>query len=164
MSRFKNSKTDNFLGKIPTASIEAEDDTLTNRCKFNFSYFCAQEAGQCYGDLEKEQLVKLLEKLTAYSREPLTYWKTRPIGKGGKKVLAIYPKFPDPSDFEHPKHVPHQAMWGRFRTESDARIIGFVLPEECHGKAHPTTGQRFDCNTFYVVFLDNNHRFYKGKR
>jgi hypothetical protein len=161
MSRFANSRREGFFSSLPTASIENKDDTLTIRCKFNFSYFHEDKAGQAFNDLDKDQLVKLMEKLKFYSGEPLSYWKTLPIGKGKSRVLSIYPKFPLKSEFLRPKHVPHQARWGRFRTDYEGRIIGFVLPEECHGKEHPATGHRFDCNTFYIVFLDNNHNFYK---
>lgn len=61
-----------------------------------------------------------------------------------------------------PKHVPHQVSWARFRLESDNRLIGFVIPEEYHKKENIYTKEYFDCNTFYIVFLDNTHRFYKS--
>jgi hypothetical protein len=86
-----------------------------------------------------------------------------PIGKGGGTVLSIYGAFPQKSKFCHPKHVPHQVCWGRFRLDFSGRLVGFILPAEYDGKYHAKTGKRFDCNTFYVVFLDANHSFYIGK-
>ena len=164
MSRFKNTKRESFLSNIPTASISDKSDTLTAGCKFNFKYYdSSQDAGQRYEDWTNDQLVKLLNKLKHYCEKPLQHWQTQPIGKKSQHVLEIYGDFPRKSDFEHPKHVPHQARWARFRMESSVRLIGFVLPDEVNGKIHEGTEMRFDCNTFYVVFLDKDHRFYKTK-
>ena len=154
-SSFKNSKKTNFLKTIPTADIESYNDLLTARCKFNFAYMdFSQQAGQRFDDWSKDQLSKLLNKFCEYSRERLTYWQNQKIGpKKKNSVLEIYEKFPNISDFKHPVNVPHQARWARFRLENLMRLIGFVLPSDCHQKVHPKTGFCFDCNTFYVVFL-----------
>ncbi|HCY64116.1 MAG TPA: hypothetical protein DHV59_15100 [Oxalobacteraceae bacterium] len=154
-----NSRKIGFLASIPQASIDLDSDTLAQRCKFNFSYFCKQPAGQSFDQWDAGQLVKLLDKLKEYSVMPLSHWQNQRVGKSGT-VLAIYGAFPKKSDFEHPKHVPHQAQWGRFRLEQSVRLIGFTLPQEFHEKMH-NCGSRFDCNTFYVVFLDAHHCFYK---
>jgi hypothetical protein len=110
------------------------------------------------------QLAKLLGKLKDYSAEPLKHWMAQPVGKSGT-VLAIYGGFPSRSDFTNPKHVPHQAQWGRFRLEHSVRLVGFVLPANYRDTKHPKhlCGETFDCNTFYVVFLDANHVFYKSE-
>lgn len=50
---------------------------------------------------------------------------------------------------------------GRFRLDWAGRLCGFVIPRELDGQAHPK-GRRCCANTFYVVFLDEHHRFYKG--
>ena len=160
MTRFKNARKDAFIEAIATASIDAADDRLTEKCKFNFAYFHVQEASQAFEDWSGAQLAKLLNKLTEYSKQPLAHWKTTSVGKSGT-VLSIYGAFPTKSDFSHPKHVPHQAEWGRFRLESAVRLVGFVVPHSHHEKRHPATNHPFDCNTFYVVFLDKDHKFYK---
>jgi len=165
MIEFKNNKKDQFLRSFPDASLELDSDRLTERCKFNFSYMdFSQNAGQKFEDWTKDQLTKLLNKLFEYSKEKLGYWQAKPIGKGSNKVLEVYGKFPLNSDFIHPKHVPHQALWARFRLESSVRLIGFIVPQEYENKKHQMTKQYYDCNTFYVVFLDENHRFYITKR
>ncbi len=156
-----NSKKMRFLASLPLASVDSPEDTLAARCKFNFSYFTQQEAGQDFADCEQQQLAKLLDKLKDYSKEPLAYWKNMAVGKSGS-VLAIYGAFPGKSGFTHPKHVPHQALWGRFRLDHTARLIGFVLPAGCHDQIS-AQGVRFDCNTFYVVFLDQQHCFYQNE-
>ncbi len=159
----KNKRKENFLASLPQASIEATDDTLAARCKFNFSYFCEQQAGQDFADWEHDKLCKLLDKLKEYGRHPLRYWLQQTVGRAGT-VLAIYGGFPLRSDFSHPSHVPHQVRWGRFRIDQATRLIGFVLPEEYDGRPQPHSGVLFDSNTFYIVFLDQEHRFYKTEQ
>lgn len=165
MKRIRNSKKESFLSSIPTASLDSDGDDLTKRCKFNFSYLdSTQKAGQKIEDWSLSELQKLFDKLHQYSRESLKYWQKQPIGSGRNHVLEIYKKFPVRSDFQHPKHVPHQVLWSRFRLEGSVRLVGFVVPDDYDNKRHKKTQQCFDCNTFYVVFLDAEHRFYKTGR
>lgn len=125
----------------------------------------SQTAGQNFQDWEgANQLAKLLDKLKNYCGNSLKYWQHQRIGKQNNTVLEIYGSFPPKSDFVCPKHVPHDVLWARFRLEWDARLIGFVIPSEHHGKIHKGTSEGFDCNTFYVVFLDKNHKFWKNER
>lgn len=164
MKPFGNSQKEGFLASIPLASLESTDDLITQKCKFNFAYFDVQPAGQDFKDWSDIQRLELLAKLKEYSKEPLNYWSNMPVGKGKGTVLAIYKAFPAKSKFTHPKHVPHEVHWGRFRLDFSGRLIGFVLPQEYEKKdPHPKTKRTFDCNTFYVVFLDLNHDFYLGK-
>ena len=148
MSKFDSQRKASFLAGIPTASLESAECTLTKRCKFN--------------EWSAQELVGLFEKLREFSRERLEYWMAQPMGKSGR-VLSIYGAFPACSDLVHPKHVPHQVLWGRFRLDWSGRLCGFVVPKDLDGTAHASTGQRFDVNTFYVVFLDRDHCFYKGR-
>jgi hypothetical protein len=158
MTSYQNKKKDRFLSEIITASLESATDNLTIRCKFNFSYFDpSQTAGQGSRDWGVDGLSELLEKLTEFSKESLEYWKQQ-----GR--LVVYCGFPKKTDFLHPKHVPHDVHWGRFRIEQAVRLAGFVLPGQFRDKVHQKTGVRFDCNTFYVVFLDQEHKFYKTEK
>lgn len=157
--KFDNKRAKEFIDAFPECSIESKDDTLTERCKFNFSYFDVQDAGQAIGDWDHTELASLLEKLKEFSQKSLAYWRTQGGGR-----FVVYGKFPAAnSDFKHPKHVPHQAQWARFRLESTVRLVGFVLPNDVHGAQHVRTKERFDSNTFYVVFFDKHHLFYKVK-
>lgn len=162
MSNFSNSKKDKFLQSIPQVSLDSKDNNLTLRAKFNFSYI-DESQGQKFSDWSHEQLVKLLNKLKEYSRESLKHWQNAKIGTGQHRfnVLSIYSSFPKDSNFTFPKHVPHQVCWARFRLEWDARLIGFIIPPDYHNKPHHFTHEFYDCNTFYVVFLDIKHDFYK---
>jgi hypothetical protein len=159
-----NSRRDAFLAKFPDASIDLPEDTLASRCKFNFSYFEVQEAGQSFENWDHDRLCKFLEKLKHYGQNSLQYWRTQAVA-GGRTILEIYGDFPHgKSDFMMPKHIPRQALWGRFRLESTVRVVGFVLPPERDGEIHEKCKARFDCNTFYVVFFDAEHRFYKTEK
>lgn len=169
MSDYKNSRKEALFLRLPTTSIDSEIDNVTEKCKFNFHYMDFQPAGQNFQDWENDnQLAKLLDKLKIYSEKPLKYWQCQKIGSGAKRgnILEIYGNFPNPSktDFSHPKHVPHEALWARFRLEWDARLIGFVIPYEYHGRRHDRTKEYYDCNTFYVVFLDKDHKFWKSEK
>jgi len=164
MSRFPNKRKDGFLAALRDfPSLESPDNDLTKRCKFNFSYFDAhQKAGQDFKDWTCKQLADLLDKLKAYSKNSLNHWRQERVGGSGLAVFSTYTKFPLNSDFEEPtKTIPHQALWSRFRLGSKIRLIGFIVPPEFHKKPHRKTGEYFDGNTFYVVFLDRDHKFYK---
>ena len=151
---FDNRRKTRFLEGIPRASLESEGDTLTLRCKFNFSYFdFNQTPSKNFSQLTQDKLVDLLNKLKEFTGKSLEQWK-----RDGR--FTTYEMFPPHSKFTHPKHVPHQACWGRFRMTGTFRLVGFTIPHELHDKQHPTTNLRFDKNTFYVVFLDPDHLFW----
>ncbi|MCK9373267.1 MAG: hypothetical protein M0P91_08715 [Sulfuricurvum sp.] len=163
MGKFKNHRKEGFLASIPIISLVDSSNDLTKRCKFNFSYFDVQDGiSQNFEDWEHFELIKLLEKMKNYSKESLEFWTKQNVGSF--HVLEIYGSFPVNSDFTQPKHIPHQAEWARFHLENLVRVIGFVIPEEYHNNSHPTTRMLFDKNTFYVVYLDRDHRFYKTER
>lgn len=61
------------------------------------------------------------------------------------KAIDIYGSFPvEKSAYTHPKQVPEDAQWGRIHIDGTHILAGHFVE-----------------NTFYVVFLDNNHSFYK---
>ena len=108
-----------------------------------------------------------MEKIKEFSKEPLLHWQHEKVGKGkkggkGKRqhYLEIYGDFPKNSAFCHPPHVPVDVLWARFRIDCETRLGGFVIDkkvaEECDKK-----GISLDMNTFYIVFLDENHDFYQ---
>lgn len=171
MKRFSNSKKENFLASRPQSSIDTSEIEI--RCKFNYSYFDqSQTAGQNLDEWMSERgissLKNLFEKIKEYTSQPLKYWLNERVGSGGLSVLAYYDSFPKKSEFVHPPHVPHDVTWARFRLGNKVRLIGFVLPEDvCRSKSKVSTNGNFypyDPNTFYVVFLDKNHKFYLTER
>jgi hypothetical protein len=166
--KFQNRKQLSFLDSIPQVFISSDENKLTLKCKFNFAYFDnSQEAGQKFSDWSHNELTKLLDKLKEYSKESLEYWSKVEIGQAKPRshILEIYGKFPtEKSDFIRPSFVPDDIEWARFRLESSVRLIGFIIPEKFHDTIHQKTEERFDKNTFYIVFLDKNHLFYKTKQ
>lgn len=160
-NRNKNTRAAAFITNIPTASIEEVSDILAQKTKFNFSYFINDNAGQDFRDWTQKQLYELFDKLKEYSKFPLSHWKRQKLGN--YSLFVNYNQFPTDTDFTLPKSIPHQAIWSRFRLEGDSRLIGFVIPSEFKDKEQHTSGFRFDTNTFYVVFLDEHHNFYKQK-
>ena len=168
MSHFSNTKKDAFLNSFPKLSIEDKDCNIMDRCKFNFSYLdTSQEAGQDFKDLTQIELTKLCNKLKEYNRESLEHWRNVKIGSGEHRnsILVQYGDFPRKSDFEWPKSVPYQAVWERFRLDQSTRLVGFTIPSEYNNTCNYNKNAKFnfDCNTFYVVFLDKNHLFFKTK-
>lgn len=163
----KNKRKDTFLKKFSTVSIENANNNLASRCKFNFSYFTyGDNAGQNFDEWPCDKLQKFLTKLRHFSVETLEHWKVTRIGSGKKKrpVLVVYDSYPTNSDFTQPAHIPHQAKWARFRLEQGCRLIGFIIPDEYNHTNQNNTPYKFCTNTFYIVFLDENHRFYITKK
>ena len=164
MAKKGNSKRASFLESIPQISLNAFENNLAERCKFNFSYFVGSDtAGQDFTDWTKEELVKLMNKLKDYSQFPLTHWKTQKVGK--YPVFVNYGSaFPTNTDFTEPTHIPIEVEWCRIHLENKPRLIGFVVPDSYHDNIQEGNSFRFDKNTFYVVFLDKEHKFYKTSK
>ena len=154
MKKRKNPLKENFLSKFPDILIKDRINNFNENIVFSFQYFDhSQPAGQNFSDWTKEQLEKLLNKLKHYSSDTMAHWRQERIG-GGLSVLEVYGNFPVRSDFIHPRHVPLDIEWARFRLEYDMRLIGFILPNRV------TAENNLAKNVFYIVFLDQNHRFY----
>ncbi|MDN7224058.1 hypothetical protein [Providencia stuartii] len=164
--RFKNSRKEMFLsGYNCLVSLDDDNCNLSTRSKFNFSYFCSEQEHACdFIEWGGENACMLLDKLVEYSRLSITELRTMQLGSARIPLLSIYGVFPSHSLFDKPKNIPHQAQWGRFRLDSNKRLIGFIVPYEFHDVKHPKTGVMYDKNTFYVVFIDNDHKFYPLKK
>lgn len=160
MKKKKNSKRDTFLNSLPTLSLEDKENPITTRCKFNFSYFNHnQEAACSFINLKETLKNTIANKLIAFSLESLEHWGKTGAGKKRIPYFVNYGIFPTNSDFSHPTSIPHDVEWGRFRINSNVRLIGFVCPEML--KNTKCNDIYFDLNTFYVVFIDLEHTFYK---
>lgn len=98
--------------------------------------------GDNWDSWEKQSmLAQALDTLTGYCQSSLR------STVDGKK-FTIYDQFPptEKTDFTHPKHVPEDAEWARIHVTGKQCLIGHVVK-----------------NTFYVVFLDGEHRFWKSE-
>ncbi|MFA0716328.1 hypothetical protein AB4622_09985 [Vibrio splendidus] len=162
-----NQQSQDFVNSLPETVIETSK--IEKLCKFNLSYFDGtQTAGQDFSgwscNTGSASLTNLLGKFKEYTHETLNYWKHKRAGGGGLKVLEYYGDFPSKSDFTHPKHVPADAHWARFRLGNKVRLIGFVISKDALKDIPEDEQEKFCHNTFYVVFLDREHRFYKTEQ
>lgn len=148
--------------------IKLNNGNIKERCKFNFSYFDdTQNHGVAFDKMSAADLTSLMDKLRYYSGSSLNYWRNeRCGGNRSLRVLSDYEAFPEKAktEFTHPKFVPTDARWGRFRMENFSRLIGFTIPGEVAGLPPSKDGLIFDTNTFYIVFIDPNHKFYKPEK
>ena len=151
----KNNKKNNKLKKINLeliAVLNTEFSKMALRCKFNFSYLDINQGDTVsFGDLNEEKLKKLINQITSFSKESILYWKQC-------KRFVNYGEFPQSSKLNKPSFVPSGVEWSRFRLEGGFRLAGFTVPHEIT-KAHVD----LDTNTFYVVFLDPDHKFYSSE-
>jgi len=162
MGKKGNKKRASFLKSIPQISLNAKENNLAERCKFNFSYFInSDSAGQDFDEWSKEELVKLLEKLKEYSKFPLSYWQNQKVGN--YPVFVKYGSFPINTEFKEPSSIPIEVEWCRIHLENKPRLIGFVIPDSYHNQVQNDIF-RFDKNTFYVVYLDKEHKFWLTKK
>jgi len=168
-SMFKNSRKEKKLLQISSVSdITSNDNDLATRSKFNFSYLdTSQSAGSDFKDLPKEILEDIFNKLREFGKKSLEELSRTPCGSGGSSgkrrcILEIYGSFPPAGKTRYiePTYIPSQIQWGRLRLSGLRRLAGFIIEPEYHGKEHPKSKQRFDKNTFYIVFLDMEHNFW----
>jgi len=63
--------------------------------------------------------------------------------------IKVYGDFPSKTDFTHPKHVDKNVAWGVIKAIGGQipTVAGYVIE-----------------STFYVVFFDRNHRFWKSTK
>ncbi|WP_152561330.1 hypothetical protein [Serratia marcescens] len=175
MSRYDNKRKAGFLvaqrqivdDENEKKQIQHPDNDICMRTKFNFSYFCPERPGYDFCNLNKDELADFYTKMREYGRESITHWEVQKIGKGSGHVFERYGDFPKKSDFEFPDHVPIGVEWGRFRMNYETRLAGFVVPRTLQGNEVIYKGKKYnlDSNSFYVVFLDMDHKFYStGKK
>lgn len=135
---------------------KALNQNIINLSCFNFSYFQKNENSQSFEDWQSEEiLADLMDKIKEFSKKSLQESKQ-------EKRLKLYGNFPSSnvSDYVLPLNLPDNGIkWGSFRLTGERRLIGFVVSNLADG---------LDCsnlkNTFFVVFLDKNHKFYKSKK
>jgi quinol monooxygenase YgiN len=132
------------------------NQNIINLGCFNFSYFRKIDNSQSFEDWQNEEiLADLMDKIKEFSKKSLQESKN-------EKRLKLYGDFPTPdiSDYVLPQDLPENGLkWGSFRITGEKRLIGFIVSDLVEG---------LDCsnlkNTFFVVFLDKNHKFYKSKK
>lgn len=162
MSRFNNNRKQASLAKIAKTVIE--NSGIESKCKFNFSYFDSTPPSIDFDKCTKKVLSDLLKKIKEFTKDSLISL-LRPWDNHNSPLI-IYDKFPDPSktNYEYPTHVPADVKWARLRIDAKTRLIGFIIPDEFHNRKAEHNDFFYDKNTFYVVFLDLEHKFWISKK
>lgn len=126
----------------------------------SFRYFCVNQTsvGQNFSDWTAALQLALLERLSELTKYSRNEWRTRK--SNGLPLLAEYGKFPINTDFSIPKNIPNsdEIIWSRFRIMQKVRVCGFFITDSIAKQYDLST------DTFYIVFLDKNHRFYKTEK
>lgn len=146
-AKYKNTQKEQALNKRnEELSQEQKNRERLQESKdhiaFNFEYFThGQNAGEDFCDWTHDQLIKLLRKMTEYSKKTKLEWLNE------KAILVPYGDFRTRFGFVCPQTIPKEGVqWARYRMENKMRLIGFFA--------------KGIQNIFYVVFLDKDHRFY----
>lgn len=162
MKNFKNPRKTRFIEQFPENSLSGSD--IRTRSKFNFSFFDdSQPHGSAFADLDSSTLTEIISKIKSFTRNDLNYWRNQRCGGGGLKIYEDYKSFPVRTNFSHPKAIPHDVSWGRFRLENLSRLVGFTIPGGLKPSENIEHGP-YDFNTFYLVFIDLEHNFYLSER
>lgn len=103
--------------------------------------------------MELKELIDLFEDIKLTSSDTLKRWRQTGVGKNRYSKLEVYGEYPSKSDFICPRAIPSHACWARIRINSNVRLVGFLLPDE--------NGSPEFLDTFFVVFYDPTHSFYK---
>ncbi|MBP3772387.1 MAG: hypothetical protein J6I53_06840 [Treponema sp.] len=155
----KNNKTKNSVLKYLDSLEESTFDDATDLITISFKYFCVnQPAGQVFADWKDSMRLDLLQKLAEYTKYSRQHWRNE--FSNGLPLLAEYGSFPLNSDFSIPANIPtpDELIWSRFRLMQKVRVCGFFVSTDIAKK------YSLSVNTFYVVFLDKDHRFYKTEK
>lgn len=135
--RLKNQskKQENILSG--QSSLKSDEYNENFRVSFEFLDVTQGESFQDWG--KNELLTKMNQTLLEYCKKP--------IHKQFSSNFKEYGDFPSKSDFHYPKHVPTDVNWASLHIMGKSVLGGFI------------TG-----NTFFVVFLDKDHRFWKTEK
>lgn len=156
----KTNKTKNSILKSLDSLEESTFEDATDLITISFKYFCVNQkpVGQVFADWKDNMRLDLLQKFSEYTKYSRQHWKNE--FSNGLPLLAEYGNFPLNSDFSLPKNIPcpDELIWSRFRLMQKVRVCGFFVSTDIAKK------YSLSVNTFYVVFLDKDHRFYKTEK
>ncbi len=138
--KLQKSKEKRTLFHDRLSSVKDIDENFN----ISFQYLdTTQKYGSSFKDWQKcGWLSKMLETLHSYCGKPL---KTQ----FSEYKFKAYDGFPqkDKTEFKCPPNIPEDAHWARIHILNKAVVVGHYVR-----------------NTFYVVFLDKNHKFYKSEK
>lgn len=162
--KFKNSRKESFFEQLPTDLVAKTK--LASFVKFNIKYLDSSRSGEgflIFSDLSEKQKKMVFDKIKEFTGNSKKYWE-RTAMLGSHHVLERYSESVlDSKCVSLPKHVPVDVEWYRWRLEGDFRLIGFFISKERWHEEVKIDGEDFflDPNTFYLVYIDPEHHFYK---
>ncbi|MCQ2219632.1 MAG: hypothetical protein MJZ33_14315 [Paludibacteraceae bacterium] len=143
---FQKHKEKSFIKKVLEDKKKKSVNDPDRLCNFQISLQYYNDDQPSKGTLLDWQndglLANALDVLKGFCQRPL-----QEQIDGNK--FAMYNEFPpkDKTDFSFPENVPEDAHWARIHVNGSSVIVGHVVN-----------------NTFFIVFLDKNHRFWLTKR
>lgn len=161
--KYQNSLAKRFVEGYPENIVKNTETAALLKFNFKFLDVNQKNVGFCdFDDLKAGELQMLFEKIKAFSTKSRCDWEKTPTGCSGHPLLVVYGNIPKNSKAVHPKHVPCDIEWARFRLEGSFRLVGFFIPDSLDKASYRANGRDylFDRNTFYVVFIDPKHNFY----
>lgn len=106
---------------------------------FSFKDFDTSQ-GQTFNQWGDAKLLRiLLDKIKEYSKKTII--------EATRSGFNIYGDFPPKTEFSHPRHITDDAVWASMHIQGKERVAGHVVG-----------------NVFYVVFLDQEHKFWKTEK
>jgi hypothetical protein len=137
-SKIKNHQTKSIISSAIEKSQSQTISHLDNDCFVVSLKHIDKTQGQNFEVWEAEKILsRSLEVLAGYCTDAIR----RSVGP----KFTIYGGFPPKhkTEFSHPLHVPEDAEWARIHVTGKQCIIGHIVK-----------------NTFYIVFLDRDHKFW----
>ena len=118
-----------------------EANVIAENFNISFQYLdTTQKYGSSFRDWQEcGWLSKMLETLQGYCHKPLN----QQFDGYKFKAYTGYPPSKK-TEFSYPPNIPPDAHWARIHILNTAVVVGHYVG-----------------NTFYVVFLDKTHKFYK---
>lgn len=132
----KAKQPDNLFKGLSRGSVHEQMDKLT----YSFRHL-----DESQGDTIKDWQSKgILAEAFATLRD----YSSNTISEALGAKFKIYGDFPpkEKTDFSHPRHVPPDAQWASMHVTGRVCIAGHVVN-----------------STFFIVFLDSEHRFWISK-
>jgi len=133
--------------RLENVREESKGLSIRNLLTFSFKDFDQSQPKKSPETLKIWSDKGLLPKLFDRLKHLANLTRSEAINEG---QLKEYGKFPDKdkTEFFIPAHVPSGANWTVIKKlGGKVRVVGYVLQ-----------------NTFYIVFLDSEHRFYFSKK
>lgn len=142
MATVRKPNTKPSFFKQTVAELKAKASEQLHKEVFMVSFrHVDRNQGQRFNEWEAAQLL-------AHAIETVCGYSSASLHSQLHDRFKIYGGFPPPdkTDFSHPSQVPPDAQWACMHIAGEPCLIGHVVD-----------------NTFFLVFLDQHHKFWKSE-